>query len=101
MELAIKKIAYEKLKEPVTNEANTFYYDLVPIFKKADKFGRWSLDPLFNHLKIYLVLPESASFPLSWKLDKGVICNPEFSRVLNLLLFFLADLLSGKNGMKK
>lgn len=47
------------------------YYDLIPVFKKADRFGRWSIDPLFNHLKVYL-MNNGSSFPDVWKCTKQV-----------------------------
>jgi hypothetical protein len=44
--------------------------DLVPIDKRFDKFGPWQNDPLQNHLKLFLVLPDEQDFPANWRTDE-------------------------------
>lgn len=72
-ETAIETIVYDKTKEIISTGEGKQYYDLIPVFKKADKFGRWSLDPLFGHLKIYLVMGDkNIFFPTTWNIIKNV-----------------------------
>lgn len=48
-------------------------YELVPVEKKFDKFGSWEIDPLFNHMKIFLIQPNEIPFPNLWRTDKAQV----------------------------
>ena len=67
---AIKKIALIQTKENVKCGLSTKFYDLVPVINKSDSFDKWSLDPLFGHLKIVLILEDKREFPDTWRLNE-------------------------------
>jgi hypothetical protein len=69
---AIKQVVYSKTKNTISLSYETNYYDVVPIIKKMDKYGKWSLNPLFDMIKIYLMLPDKANFPMRWNSNKKV-----------------------------
>jgi hypothetical protein len=67
---AINQIALIKTKDDIKCGFSTKFYDLVPIVNKSDSFDKWSLDPLFGHLKIVLILEDKREFPDSWRLSE-------------------------------
>lgn len=48
-------------------------FDLIPIEKKFDKFGPWQINPLFSHMKVFLILPKEDKFPNAWRTENGKV----------------------------
>ncbi len=66
---ALKTILIDKAKHPIIGANNKNYIDLIPVVTKSDKFGKWSLDPLFGILKVFIMLKDKAVFPNKFKLE--------------------------------
>ena len=67
---ALRLILLEKNKIGFSVPSDKYYFDLIPVVNKSDKFGEWSVDPLFGLLKVYVVSSDKRSFPTIFKLDQ-------------------------------
>jgi hypothetical protein len=54
-------------------------YDIFPIVNLTDSYGKWNIDVLFDHLKVWLKLKDFKEFSRFWRTEKCV----KFSKLLN------------------
>jgi hypothetical protein len=69
---ALKKIAQKRTSSFIKSVGAVKKFDLIPIEKKFDKFGPWQIDPLFSHMKVYVILSNEEKFPNIWRTDSEV-----------------------------
>ena len=70
---AVKSILLEKNKAGLSVPNGKYYFDLLPVINKSDKFGKWSLDPMFGMLKVFVKTPNETSFPSAFKLNEVIL----------------------------
>jgi len=70
---ALKIIAQKRTSSFIKSVGAVKKFDLIPIEKKFDKFGPWQINPLFSHMKVFLILPKEEKFPETWRTEKDKV----------------------------